>query len=190
MSDHHEEAVADFDRAYHRAVLGDLLARLRRRPNDLLSYHAVRSGLATGGERYRSVQVVSVDRIIGSTDRCRDFDRAFRPRRGHAGHRWRSVARADAEGKMLPPVQLYQVRDAYFVRDGHHRVSVARARGKPCVDAEVVEVLAQSPIRLASEAGSPGIEAPGIIGVLRNLCRRTLVVAGVTAHRGRRLGLT
>ncbi len=190
MSRHHEQAVADFDRAYHRAVLGDLLAHLRRRPNDLLSYHEVRSGLAAGGERYRGVQAVPVDRIVGSTDRCRDFDRAFRPLRSQANGRWVSVARAHGEGRSLPPVQLYQVGDAYFVRDGHHRVSVARARGKPWVDAEVVEVLAPLPIRLASEAGSPGIEAPGIIGALRNLGQHTVLVAGLAAHRGRRLGLT
>ena len=189
MSRQHAEAVADFDRAYHRAVLGDLLARLRRRPNDLLSYK-VRSGLASGGERYRGVRVISVDRIVGSTDRWRDCDRAFRPRRGHAAHRWLSVARADSEGTTLPPVQLYQIRNASFVRDGHHRVSVARARGKPCVDAEVVELLARSPIRLASEDGPPSIDAPGITGALRNLCRRAVVAAGFTANRRRGLGVT
>ena len=190
MSRHHEQAVADFDRAHHRAVLGDLLARLHRRPNDLLSYHEVRGGLAADGERYRGVQAVSVDRIVGSTDRCRDFDRAFRPRRGHAAHRWLSVARADSEGRDLPPVQLYQVGDAYFVRDGHHRVSVARARGKPWVDAEVVEVLAHAPVRAARPAAPPRVVGSGIIGALRNLGRHPAVVAEFAAAHARRLGST
>ena len=190
MSRHHEQAVADFDRAHHRAVLVDLLARLRGRPNDLLSYHAARCGLAIDGERYRGVRTVSIDWIVGSTDRCRDFDRAFRPRRGHVAHRWLSVARADSEGRDFPPVQLYQVGDAYFVRDGHHRVSVARARGKPWVDAEVVEVLAREPVRAAGPARPPRVEGVAIISGLRNLGEHTVVVAGFAADRARRLGST
>ncbi len=169
MGRHHEEAVTDFDRVYHRAVFGDLLARLRRCPNNLLSYPEVRTGLTGAGERYRGVHAVSVERIVGSTDRWSDFDRAFRPRQLHVGHRWRSVARADSEGKTLPPVQLYQVGDAYFVRDGHNRVSVARARGKPFVDAEVVEVLAPLPLRPASNQGQPAFGAVGIVGALGGL---------------------
>ena len=188
MSRHHEQAVADFDRAHHRAVLGDLLARLLRRPNDLLSYHGVRGGLAITGERYRGVRAVSVDRIVGSTDRCRDFDRAFRPRRGHAAHRWLSVARADSEGRDLPPVQLYQLGDAYFVRDGHHRVSVARARGKPWVDAEVVEVLAHGFVPAARPAGPSRVEASGSAGARRNARQRAAVLAQIPALRARRLG--
>lgn len=141
MSRHHEQAHRDFDRALLRAKLGDLLARLLHRSNDLLAYHEVRSGLAVAGERYRGVQPVLVEQIVGSTDRGSDFDLAFRPRRANDTDRWRSVARAEGEGKTLPPVQLYQIGDAYFVRDGHHRVSVARVRDRAFVDAEVVEVL-------------------------------------------------
>ena len=153
MSHHHERAVADFDRAHRRAALGGLLARLRRRPAGLLAYHEVRRGLAAAAESYRGVRAVPVDRVVGSTDRCRDFDRAFRPRRGHCAGRWVSVARAHGEGKELPPVQLYRVGDAYFVRDGHHRVSVARVRGQAAIDAEVVEV---------AERGAPPVTGPGV----------------------------
>jgi hypothetical protein len=155
MSRHHEQARADFDRAHLRAVLGGLLARLRRRPNGLLAYHEVRRGLAVAAESYRGVRAVPVDRVVGSTDRWRDFDRAFRPRRSHCAGRWVSVARAHGEGKSLPPVQLYRVGDAYFVRDGHHRVSVARFRGQAIIDAEVIEVLARDALPAAEPGGRP-----------------------------------
>jgi hypothetical protein len=147
---HRKEAVMDryrddFDRACHRAVWGDRLARLRHRPNGLLSYHQIRRQLVVTGQSYRGIRVVPVDKIVGSTDRCHDFDTAFRPLRTNSACRWVSVARGYAEGLSLPPVQLYQIGDAYFVVDGHHRVSVARVRGQGWIDAEVVEVLTLAP---------------------------------------------
>src|SRR5687768_15193894 len=97
----------EFDRAYHRAVWGDRLARLRHRPNGLLSYHQIRQQLVVTGESYRGIRVVPVDKIVGSTDRCHDFDTAFRPLRTNSAGRWVSVACGYAEGRSLPPVQLY-----------------------------------------------------------------------------------
>jgi hypothetical protein len=150
MSRYYQRARVDFDRAHHRALLGALVARLRRRPDVLLAFEEVRRGLAVAAESYRGVRAVPVDRIVGSTDRWGDFDRAFRPRRAHCADRWVSVARAHGEGKSLPPVQLYRIGDAYFVRDGHHRVSVARVRGQAAIDAEVIEVLASGAVPQAT----------------------------------------
>jgi len=132
---HHE-----FDRVYHRAVWGKRLAQMRHRPIGLRSYAEIRRQLIVLGECYRGIQEVPVDRIVGSMDRCDDFDAAFRPLRAGSAGRWVSVARAYDAGRTLPPVQLYQITDIYFVLDGHHRVSVARVRGQGWVDAEVVEV--------------------------------------------------
>ena len=141
---HNQEAQVrvDFERALNRASMHGVLASLARRPNDLPRYQDARRGLTLDGESHRGVRAVPVDRIVGSTDRARDFDRAFRPRRRDAAARWQSVARAHYEGRELPPVRLYQIGDAYFVVDGHHRVSVARAMGQHFVDADVVEVRA------------------------------------------------
>ena len=154
---HATQAQADFERAIQRASLHALLATLARRPNDLLPYHEARRDLALEGETYRGVRAVALDRIVGSTDRAGDFDRAFRPRRRDAASRWQSVARAHYEGRELPPIRLYQLGDAYFVVDGHHRVSVARAMGQGFIDAEVVEVRARpataAPVRQAARHG-------------------------------------
>ena len=170
MNHYHAQACADFGRSHRRAMLGGLVARLCRRPNDLLAYHEVRRGLAIVAESYRGVRAVPVDRVVGSTDRCRDFDRAFRPRRDHGAGRWVSVARAHGEGKSLPPVQLYQVGDAYFVRDGHHRVSVARARGQAVIDAEVIEVLAHGALPAAGPNARPPASAGGASAAIREGC--------------------
>ena len=83
------------------------------------------------------LQTVRIDDVRGSSGRCHDFDRRFRPLQDHDEHRWLSVARARQEGKSLPPVELVQVGEVYYVLDGHHRISVARAFGQPEIEAAV-----------------------------------------------------
>lgn len=84
---------------------------------------------------------VEVAEIVGSVGRCRDFDRSFMPLRRDLETRWNGVCRALCAGKVLPPVSLYKVDAAYFVRDGNHRVSVSRYRGVQTIEAEVVELV-------------------------------------------------
>jgi hypothetical protein len=82
---------------------------------------------------------VPVSQIVGSMDRFRDFDRAFLPRKKTTQSRWTRIDRAYYQDIRLPPIQLYKVGDIYFVKDGNHRVSVARERGVEFIDAEVIE---------------------------------------------------
>ncbi|MDP9358583.1 MAG: transcriptional regulator [Chloroflexota bacterium] len=134
-----EKVSADFDRARHKAFLHDLMAVIGRRPNDLIPYNEVRRRLSPERESYRGVQVVPIDQIVGSMDRFQDFDREFLPRQSHTARRWKNVDRAYYDDVTLPPIQLYKVGDVYFVKDGNHRVSVARERGAAFIDAEVIE---------------------------------------------------
>ncbi len=134
-----EQVRADFDRARHKAFLHDLWAAVGRRPNDLIPYNEVRRRLSPERESYRGVQVVPLDQIVGSMDRFQDFDREFLPRQSHTARRWKNVDRAYYDDVTLPPIQLYKVGDIYFVKDGNHRVSVARERGAAFIDAEVIE---------------------------------------------------
>jgi len=129
----------DFERARHKAVLHDLLAALNRQTNDLLPFHEIRSRLSPSGESYRGLQTVPIQQIIGSMDRFEDFDSTFLPRRKNTRGRWTNVDRAFYEDIRLPPIQLYKFGDIYFVKDGNHRVSVARERGVEFIDAEVIE---------------------------------------------------
>ena len=135
------EVRADFERAMTWATFGMLMAMITRRPNTLRPFHEARRDHAAVTEVYRGARVVEIRRIVGSTDRAGDFDREFRPRDQATANRWQSVARAHYQGVALPPVQLYQLGDEYYVRDGHHRVSVARAMGGAFIDADVVEVV-------------------------------------------------
>lgn len=136
----------DYQEARHKAWLNALRARLTGRGNRLLPFEEVRSKLHLGGPIYRGRQVVPVKSIVGSVNRYRDFDRAFMPRSTADPWRWRSVNRAYYRFEDLPPVSLYQVGQAYFVVDGHNRVSVARDHGVEFIDADVLEVKARVPV--------------------------------------------
>jgi hypothetical protein len=80
--------------------------------------------------------------IVGTVGRAHDFDRDFLPLQEHLRTRWENIMRAMLYDASLPPVQLYQVGDYYFVKDGNHRVSVAKYLGMVSIDAEVVEYAA------------------------------------------------
>jgi hypothetical protein len=87
------------------------------------------------------LRVVPLDLIVGTVDRDRDFDRSFRPTSRRVRARWEHLAEAMRRGESMPPVDLLQVGEIYFVRDGHHRVSVSRALGREDIDAYVTEVV-------------------------------------------------
>ncbi|MBZ0306438.1 MAG: hypothetical protein K8I82_10255 [Anaerolineae bacterium] len=82
-------------------------------------------------------QVVPIKKIKGSVDKTSDFDSDFHPTRQYSRDRWVKIAQAIYDGKSLPPVELIQVGDVYYVVDGHHRISVARAMKQPEIDAIV-----------------------------------------------------
>lgn len=144
-----EQVRTDFERARQKAFRNELLSFFSRRPNSLISFHEIRERYKPERESYRGMQEVPVHQIIGSFDRFRDFDRAFLPRHARSAGRWQNIDRAYHEDVRLPPVQLYKVGDVYFVKDGNHRVSVARERGVEFIDAEVIESHVRVPIDAA-----------------------------------------
>src|ERR687898_3097625 len=139
--DLNEQVDADFTRARRRARLRAVMARIRREhaPNRLLSFDDVRREYAANNRFYRGTRVVGVEEIVGSVGRWRDFDRSFLPARSSVGHKWKRIDRAFQRGEDLPPVELYEIGDAYFVMDGHHRVSVACYHEVPTLEASVAE---------------------------------------------------
>src|SRR5829696_241890 len=143
-----EQVDADFTRARRRARLRAAVARIRREHafNRLLSFEDVRRELLVADNRlYRGTRVVEVNKIVGSVGRWRDFDRSFLPARASSGERWKRIDRAFQRGEDLPPVELYEIGEAYFVVDGHHRVSVARYHDVPTLEASVVKFLPKRP---------------------------------------------
>lgn len=133
-------AVDDYHRALRQAQKRRLTSLVLRRKNHLLSLEAVLERARIVGQRSLGICTVALDEIIGSSGRTGDFDRGFMPRRQNTMERWLAVVRAWYRGIPLPPVELRKVNDAYFVIDGHHRISVARLRGQDFIEAEVIEM--------------------------------------------------
>jgi hypothetical protein len=118
-------------------------SRFVRRRAGGLTYLADDTGwAATAPRRRRGVQTIAIDSIAGTSDRhkAEAFDRAFRPP-DWSRVRWTQMYHAAQHGTELPPISVYRVGDEHFVRDGHHRVSVATALGAVAIDAHVVELL-------------------------------------------------
>lgn len=137
------DAESDFLRARRHQVLSALAARLRNDTDDVvqsMSFDEVVEALGRRGEHYVGTKVIGLDSIVGSVDRARDFDRRFRPTSGRSRERWERLARANRTGEVIPPIEVYQIGDYYFVRDGHHRVSVARSLGVNLIEARVTAI--------------------------------------------------
>jgi len=150
------DAQHDFIRARRRAIIARLAVRLRLEPDDvevILPYEEVIEALGFVSERSLGLAVVPIGAIVGTVGRARDFDRRFRPTSSRVRSRWEQIAAATRRGEALPPVELYKIGEIFFVRDGHHRVSVACALGHADIDAYVTEVLTRvgvdHPITLA-----------------------------------------
>jgi hypothetical protein len=111
-----------------------------------ISYDEVREKLRLGGPVYRGIQTVPLDKIVGSVNRYRDFDRFFAPTQTHTQARWRRIVLAWYREINLPPVLLYKVGEVYFVVDGNHRISVARSQGQLYIDADVREAASRVPL--------------------------------------------
>jgi hypothetical protein len=142
LMDLNEQADRDFGRALRKAWLRRLVLRLRGEPASHeapIPFDDVRRSQLAYNRVRRGIRVVDPEKIVGSVGRRRDFDRCFMPLRAAAGERWKRVDLAFHRDKVLPPVSLYKLGDAYFVEDGNHRVSVARYHGVPAVEADVTE---------------------------------------------------
>ena len=87
--------------------------------------------------RDAGVQTVALADIRGSEGRCTDFDDLFRPLQSHNQDRWVGLYAAWQSGAIMPPVELVRVNGRYFVRDGHHRISIARFLGQAEIEAKV-----------------------------------------------------
>jgi dienelactone hydrolase len=136
----------EWRQARRAAFAQDVLAAFTQRPGDLLPFEEVRRRLQLRNVRYLGLQDVPLDHIVGSVGRYRDFTRAFFPRQSDLQERWRRIERLTTTGGGLPPVELYKVGQAYFVRDGNHRVSVARQHNAPAIQAYVWEYKTRVPL--------------------------------------------
>jgi hypothetical protein len=133
-------AADDFSRARGRAVLSRIQHFLHTGQDRLLSFNDVKDILKPANQVYQGTQTVPIKLIVGSEGRYRDFNKYFLPRSDHLRSRWERVDEAHIRDIPLPPIQLYEIGGVYFVRDGNHRVSVARTQNVEYIDAEVISL--------------------------------------------------
>ena len=131
------EAERAFGRAYRSRMRAQLVRRLRRSACACCDRLAVAIP-APGRHTRRGLREIPLERITGTLEphRAEHFDHEFRPAAA-VRDRWLRLWVAEARGAVLPPISVVPAGDGYAVRDGHHRVSVALARGALTIDAHV-----------------------------------------------------
>lgn len=140
-----ERAARDFAHAHRRAFIQDALSLIRYEPADLLPFELVREKLHLGNKSYLGIQEIPLAQIVGSVGRYEDFTRTFMPRKTNIRQRWEEVDSLTEKGGW-PPIEVYKVSDVYFVRDGNHRVSVARQLGAETIEAHVWDYPSRVPL--------------------------------------------
>lgn len=144
------EANKRYQTVRRKAGVEAVLQLLRGRAPELLSFDAVQAALQAWQQtEKREPEMIPLHKIVGSVGRYRDFTREFLPKESISSSRWQAVDAALHSQTGLPPIEVYQVGDAYFVKDGHHRVSVARANGFKDIEAYVT--LLQTPVLITSD---------------------------------------
>lgn len=139
-------AIADFRSARQKAKVLELYAFIQRKPINLLRFEEVREKLKANIAASKELKVIPLDAIVGSVNRYEDFTRNFLPRDNIDEERWANIVIASQKSTKIPPIEVYQIGEVYFVSDGHHRVSVARTYGKKAIRAYVTEVKSRVPL--------------------------------------------
>jgi hypothetical protein len=132
-------------RVFFKRILGFFTGH---QPEALLSFEQVRDKLKIRGQHYVGTQIIPIDKIVGSTGRYQEFDRAFLPTQEFIRERWKHIYEVAHGPEGFPPIDVYKIGDVYFVRDGHHRISVLKELGAPIVEATVTEL--ETPVPLSS----------------------------------------
>lgn len=139
-------AVRDFQHARQQAVMQQLLSRFRGDGGKLLPFEEISQQLHPTGEMIEhGTQEILLDKIIGSVSRHEDFTRSFLPKRNADLERWAGMRAAVTDMVGIPPIEVYQIGNAYFVQDGNHRVSIARRLNSKTITAYVTEVKTRVP---------------------------------------------
>jgi 3-hydroxyisobutyrate dehydrogenase len=135
----------EFLRARRHHALGEIGRRLRHQPAAAGRLPTLDEAIPVPGQRggrYRGLQTIRLDTIVGTAEPRPDFDRHFRPASDRVRERWEQVALAQRRGAAMPPIEVYRAGGLHYVSDGHHRVSIAAATGQQAIDAYVTEVSA------------------------------------------------
>ncbi len=110
-------------------------------PLEVKSFKLQQEKEAAFDTRDRGTQSIPLDRIVGSVGRYHDFDNSFRFKQNIPSERLQWIREAMREGRPLKPVELFQIKDEYYVSDGNHRISAAKELGHNEILARIVEFI-------------------------------------------------
>lgn len=142
------DSIEKYRRLVGKAQIADLMARMTGANVDLVSYDEVVKRIKARQQVEMGTQMVPLNKIVGSVGRYRDFTRTFLPRSAVNPERWARIDAVLHSMEGYPPIDVYKVGDVYFVRDGNHRVSVARANGLKYIEAYVTEIPTEVPLHM------------------------------------------
>lgn len=137
MMSYQQLAHQEFNEAMHQSFWRGLFSLVTGKPTDLQSL----TEIPVQGQHYVGLRTIPLNQIVGSEGRAHEFDRAFFPRQDYSKERWVNIDVAYHQKKNLPPVELLKMGEVYFVRDGNHRISVARVHGQEFIEADVSEII-------------------------------------------------
>jgi hypothetical protein len=175
------DLVTLYQRLRIRAGTARMIARLTRRHRGLLDLVTLLEHSTVCNCAYAGIKPVAINCILGTENRYADFDCDFLPLADHTIHRWLRIAQARKDGIVLPPVELIQAGEVYYIRDGHHRISVARALGEQVIDAEVICLQLEPRVLHVDEASMASPLRPiGLAGAQAHT--RSGIAAGKISH--------
>lgn len=134
------EGSTRFQSARVSAFWQEMFGLMRGKSTELMSFDDIRMRLRLREENYKGLQDIPLDQVVGSVGRYRDFTRSFLPKKNNMRERWSRVYAQANSMVGLPPIEVYKIGDLYFVRDGNHRVSVARQLDAKTIQAHVTEL--------------------------------------------------
>ena len=140
------QAVQDFRSARQKATIREIIARFTGESTELLSFEEVRQKLKAQVGPQKVLKEIPINAIIGSVNRYQDFLRDFLPGQNIDEERWANIELANYSMIGLPPIEVYQIDEVYFVSDGNHRVSVPKQLGSDQIQAYVTNVPTRVPL--------------------------------------------
>ena len=126
-----------FNQAFQHGWFHRLWANLTRQCFCLHDLNETLQSCPVEASHYVGIKTVDIDHIHGTLGKADEFDAEFNPAQERSRSRWIDIALEKLRGRDLPPVELVQIDDIYYVRDGHHRISVSRAMGQNFIEAEI-----------------------------------------------------
>ncbi|PIE56071.1 MAG: transcriptional regulator [Desulfobulbus propionicus] len=115
--------------------------RRKTREGELKDFEAARESEQAFAAVKRGVSEIALERIVGTVGRYQDFDRRFRPKQTEKSERYQNILQAMIAGRALPPISLYQIKNDFFILDGHHRFLAARELERTHISAHILELL-------------------------------------------------